>query len=104
MRIRLLRSAYWDLDDGYAFYESREAGLGDYYLSSVKADIEGFRVSAGIHRIVYEDYHRMLCRTFPFAVFYSKENSTVTIYSVVDCRRDPLWIRQHVQGIDEPND
>lgn len=102
MRIRLLRSACRDLDDGYSFYESREAGLGDYFLSSVKADIEGLRISAGIHRIVYRDYHRMLCRTFPFAVFYTKEDSTVIIYSVVDCRRDPLWIREHVQGSGEP--
>ena len=101
MRIRLLRSAYRDLDEGYSFYESRESGLGDYFLSSIKADIESLRISAGIHRIVYGDYHRMLCRTFPFAVFYTKEDSTVTIYSVVDCRRDPLWIRQHIQGSGE---
>lgn len=56
MRIRILASARRDLDDGYWFYESQEAGLGDYFSSSVKSDIEGLRISAGVHRVHYKDY------------------------------------------------
>lgn len=97
MRIRILQSARTDLDEGFAFYETQEAGLGDYFISSLRADIEGLRVSAGIHRIVFQDYHRLLCRTFPFAVFYLKEDDVVTIYAVVDCRRDPVWIRRRLE-------
>ena len=52
MRIRILEAARQDLDEGYAFYESQEDGLGDYFIASVRADIEGLRISAGIHRIV----------------------------------------------------
>jgi len=96
MRIRILESAKRDLDEGYAFYESQEEGLGDYFVSSVRADIEGLRISGGVHRVTYRDYHRLLCRTFPFAVFYLKDDEVVTVYSVVDCRRDPLWIRRHL--------
>jgi hypothetical protein len=72
MRLRILASARSDLDDGYRFYESQEQGVGDYFLASVRADIESLRLLAGIHPIKYKDYHRMLCRVFPFAVFYTK--------------------------------
>ena len=93
MRLRILSSARRDLEEGYGFYDMQEAGLGDYFLASLKADIEGLRVSAGVHRIAHGDYHRLLWRTFPFAVYYTFASNTVTVYAVVDCRRDPAWIR-----------
>jgi hypothetical protein len=70
--IRIAGSAGRDLDEGYDFYESQEIGLGDYFLSSVKADIESLRVTAGVHNIAYADYHRLLCKTIPFAIYYTK--------------------------------
>ena len=91
MKIRILESGGRDLQDGYQFYESQDAGLGDYFLSSIKADIEGLRITAGVHSIFYKDYHRSLCKTFPFALYYTKSSDVITIYAVVDCRRDPLW-------------
>jgi hypothetical protein len=94
--IRVAASACQDLDEGFAFYESQEIGLGDYFLSSVKADIESLRVTAGVHAIVYADYHRLLCKTFPFAIYYTRTDRDITIFAVVDCRRDPAWIRTHL--------
>ena len=102
MRIGILESARRDLDEGFEFYEAKQAGLGDYFLTSVRADIEGLRISGGVHRQEYRDFHRLLCRTFPFAVFYLFKNGEVTVYSVVDCRRDPVWIRAHLEGRSEP--
>lgn len=52
MRIWIVESARRDLEEGYAFYESQEHGLGDYFLSSVRADIEGLRISGGVHRVI----------------------------------------------------
>ncbi len=54
--IRIAASARRDLDEGFGFYESQEVGLGDYFLSSVKADIESLKLTAGVHRIVYAGY------------------------------------------------
>ena len=95
--IRIAASARGDLDEGYDFYESQEIGLGDYFLSSVRADIESLRVTAGVHSIMYADYHRLLCKTFPFAVYYTKSDKEITIFAVVDCRRDPAWVRGHLR-------
>jgi len=96
VRIRILALAQRDLNEGWEFYDRQGQGVGDYFLDSVKADVEGLRISAGIHPIKYRDYHRMLCRVFPFAVFYTKQGDEVTIYAIVDCRRDPAWIRRRL--------
>ncbi len=60
MRLRILASARRDLDEGYGFYEMQDIGLGDYFLASLKADIEGLRISAGVHRVTHGDYRRLL--------------------------------------------
>ena len=85
--IRIIASARCDLDEGFQFYESREPGLGDYFLNSVKADIEGLKITAGVHSMVYADYRRLLCKTFPFAVYYTKKGEENTVFAVIDCRR-----------------
>lgn len=53
--IRIAASARRDLDEGYDFYESQEIGLGDYFLSSVKADIESLKFTGGAHRIAHAE-------------------------------------------------
>ncbi len=97
MRIRILASGRRDLDEGCRFYESQDIGLGDYFLSSIKADIEGLRITAGIHPVIHKNYHRSLCKTFPFAIYHTKSSDTIIIYAIVDCRRDPLWIRRRLK-------
>ena len=97
MKLRILSSAMEDLNEGFHFYDSQQRGIGDYFLSSVSADIERLRLTGGIHRIVYKEFHRSLCRTFPFAIYYKKDSDGVTVYAVVDCRRDPAWIRHRLE-------
>ena len=93
IRLRISDEALRDLDDGFLFYEAQGSGLGDYFLSCLKADIEGLRVSAGIHRIVYRDYHRLLSKVFPYGIFYTMEGDSAVVWAVIDLRRDPEWIR-----------
>lgn len=63
--VRISEDALQDLNDGFLFYEAQEAGLGDYFSACLRADIASLKVSAGVHRIVYQDYHRQLSKTFP---------------------------------------
>ena len=92
MRIRISEGALADLDDGYWFYELQESGLGDYFAITLSSDIEGLKITAGIHRKDYRDYHRVLSRIFPYAFYYTSTNSEVVVWAVIDCRRDPEWI------------
>ena len=49
--IKISDEALDDFGEGFRFYESHEAGLGDYFASCLRGDIEGLRLSADIHRM-----------------------------------------------------
>ena len=96
--IRISDDALEDLDEGFWFYESQERGLGDYFATCLRADIESLRLLAGVHPLVYQDYHRLLGKVFPFGIFYTNDESVVTVWAVIDLRRNPDWIRQRLEG------
>ena len=98
IRIRISDDALEDLASGFWFYESQEAGLGDYFSSQLKADIQRLQVTAGIHRQAHTDYYRLLSQVFPYAVYYTLDEGVVDVWAVVDCRRNPEWIRRHLEG------
>jgi hypothetical protein len=85
-----------DLTDGHWFYEAQEAGLGDYFSSHLRAEIEGLKITGGIHRKAYRNLHRLISKTFPWAIFYIHSETSVTVVAVIDCRRNPKWIREHL--------
>ena len=98
MKIRILASARQDLIDGFTFYERQAEGIGSYFLDSLYSDIESLLVSAGIHPLYFGSYHRLLSKRFPFAVYYRVEDEVILIYAVLDCRRNPAWIRNKLGG------
>ena len=95
MRIRILNPAEKDLEEGYRFYESRDPGLGSYFLDSLYSDIDSLAYFAGIHRVVF-GYHRLLSKRFSFAVYYRVVEHEVIITGVLDCRRNPSWRRERL--------
>ncbi|MBI4650142.1 type II toxin-antitoxin system RelE/ParE family toxin [Candidatus Desantisbacteria bacterium] len=97
MRIGILNSANNDLIDGYWFYEKQMEGIGSYFLNSLFSDIDSLKIYAGIHPIHFEKYHRLLAKRFPFAIYYCVKNDTAFIYAVLDCRRNPAWIRNKLE-------
>ena len=96
MTIEILDKAEEDLIEGFQFYEAQGEGLGHHFLTCLYSEIDSLRDFAGIHRIVYRHYHRMLSGRFPFAVFYTVLENRVLVHAVVDCRRHPAWIRGHL--------
>lgn len=98
MEIRLLETAKEDLREGWNFYELASAGLGDYFLDCIQADVRSLEVFAGIHE-TSEGFHRMLVKRFPFAVYYAHRGETVEIYAILDCRRDPEWIVKRLSSV-----
>jgi hypothetical protein len=95
MRIEILDEAEEDLIDGFVFYERLAAGLGDYFLDSLYADLGSLQLFAGIHSFHF-GYYRLLAKRFPFAVYYRIQDDVVQIYAILDCRRDPAWIRKRL--------
>ena len=97
MRIEILEEAERDPIEGFHFYENQEVGLGSYFRTNLYVDIESLKNYAGIHSRPYKPYHRFLSNKFPFAIFYTVKNETVFIHAVLDCRKNPAWIRDRLE-------
>ena len=93
MTIRILEAARKDLLEGYYFYEKQTRGIGVYFLESVFSDIDSLTSNAGIHPVYFGKYHRLLASTFPFAIYYKVSGEEVSVFAILDCRREPAWIR-----------
>ncbi len=93
MKIYILDQAEDDLVDGYNFYENQEEGVGTYFLDSLYSDIESLILYAGIHQKRHKSYRRILSKRFPFAIYYTNSKDEIKIHAVIDCRKDPAWIR-----------
>ena len=98
MKVQILDAAREDLVEGFGFYEGGEQGIGDYFLACLYSDIESLRVFGGIHRRVYKNLQRSLSKRFPFAIYYTVENDVVIIRAILDCRRNPTWIRSRLKN------
>jgi len=69
MRILILDEAERDLDEGQQFYEKHRDGLGAYFRDSLFSDIDSLLFYAGMHRVFFGQYHRLLSKRFPFAIY-----------------------------------
>ena len=90
--VKISSDAIEDLDKGFLFYEAQESGLGGYFVQCLQTDIDALHFYAGVHRIVYRDYHRTLSKTFPYGIFYTMQDGVAVVWAVLDLRRDPDWI------------
>ncbi|MBI5327188.1 MAG: type II toxin-antitoxin system RelE/ParE family toxin [Deltaproteobacteria bacterium] len=97
MKIKILASATQDLIDGYWFYEKQSEGLGSYFLDTLFSDIDSLAIYGGIHPKYYDKYHRLLSKRFPFAIYYRVENDIALVHAILDCRRNPAWIRKKLK-------
>ena len=94
MKIKILASATQDLIDGYWFYEKQAEALGLYFLDTLFSDVDSLAIYGGIHPKYYDKYHRLLSKRFPFAIYYRVENDIALVHAILDCRRNPSWIRK----------
>lgn len=76
MKVRIIEPAEQDLLDGYLFYESQAEGVGQYFLDCLYSDIDSLVLFAGTHRKVFGEFHWLLSKRFPFAVYYTLEDKS----------------------------
>jgi hypothetical protein len=94
--VEVLDHAEQDLRAGIRFYQRRERWLGEYFLDTLCAEVESLALLAGIHHRTGR-YYRSLSKRFPFAIYYTMTDDRVKVWAVLDCRRDPAWIKQQLR-------
>ena len=88
MKVKILPTALEDLDRGRRFYARQRKSLGNYFLDALFSDIDSLELYAGIHIKVF-DFHRLLAKRFPYAVYYQVDGETCIVFRVLDCRQEP---------------
>jgi plasmid stabilization system protein ParE len=97
VNLRILSPALEDLAAGRAFYDHQRPGVGSYFFDSLFAEIDSLVLYAGVHPLRH-GHHRLLARRFPYAIFYKIVGHEVTVHRVLDCRRDPKWLKRQLGG------
>lgn len=92
-QIRILNLALDDLQQGRAFYEQQQPGIGDYFLDSLFSDVDALLIHAGVHERHF-GYYRALSRRFPYAIYYRLVADDIQVWRILDCRSHPRRIRQ----------
>lgn len=88
MRVELRDEARNDLVDGAMFYGEQSAGLDEYFLGCLRADLTKLGATSGIHEL-YRGFHRCLSERFPFAIYYLVTDNFVGVVAILDCRSEP---------------
>lgn len=98
MKIRIFDNAKFDLLDGFEFYERQQKGVGHYFLNSLYADIDSLTLYAGIHPQKFGDFHCLLAKRFPYAIYYTIDAEFVSVFAVLDCRQNPMNIASRLDN------
>ena len=95
--VEILPGAWDDLTEGLGFYEHQAAGLGVRFVDEMLAQIPELRRYAGTHSQRYGHYFA-LADVWPWAIYYLLEDGRMIVMAVLDCRRDPDFIRRRLRG------
>ena len=88
MKIDISSDAELDIENGYWFYETQSLGVGDYFRSSIFSDIDSLVIHGGSHPIV-DGFHRKVCNTFPYKIYYEMTSTdSLTVVAVVGQREN----------------
>jgi plasmid stabilization system protein ParE len=94
-RVIVLAEAAQDLEEARRFYNASGVGVGEYFVTSLLADIKSLGLYHGVHHRQYGCF-RMLASRFPVGIYYLEGEHDTTVVAVLDLRRKPSWIRARV--------
>jgi plasmid stabilization system protein ParE len=89
VKLLLAPEADRDLTEAYGWYEERQCGLGEDFLSCVDAGLQSIIRMPEMYSVIYKNYRQALVRRFPYTVIYEWHDDVVTVYSVFHTSRDP---------------
>ncbi len=92
--VELSRLARRHLNDGAAYCEGEEPGLGERFIRSLGQARLRLEDYPAIGQHVERGVHRLLVTGFPYAVYYRPEADRVLVVAIVHSSRHPdFWKR-----------
>jgi plasmid stabilization system protein ParE len=87
--VRVRRRAELDIDEAYAWYESRAEGLGEAFLRAVEACFARIERLPEAHVAAHGRVRRARLRRFPYGIYYTIREDFIDVFAVYHGRRRP---------------
>jgi plasmid stabilization system protein ParE len=95
LQVVFTQAAKDELEEAAAWYEGRQRGLGEEFLSELSEAIDLAASHPERHPFVLQDVQRAVLRRFPYAVYFRQRAQALVILAVFHGRRSPLvWKRR----------
>jgi len=93
--------ARMDIEDATEWYATKQKGLGQKFLYSIKDCLKLLVINPLAYSKVYQEIRRVLARKFPYALFYKidKQEKLVTVYAVLHTSRNPELIGKRLNKL-----
>ncbi|OGV69323.1 MAG: hypothetical protein A3K19_18715 [Lentisphaerae bacterium RIFOXYB12_FULL_65_16] len=84
-----------DLAEAQQWYNRQQPGLGENFLDEIGRAVDILTHCPDLHPVYYRGFRRVLCRRFPYKIFYRIDDDQVIVFRVLHARRDHP---QHLPG------
>ncbi len=84
-----------DIREAVEWYEARQSGIGEKFLSQLRETLEAVRGLPESTPLIYKSVRRAVVSRFPYLAFYVAEPERVVVLAVLHSSRDPaFWPRR----------
>lgn len=90
LHLKISHSALADIEDGMAWYNSQQKGLGNKFEELVDATfqrIQKFPLSASF---AYDTVRYKVMKQFPYMILYESDETNIYILRIFNVRQEPL--------------
>jgi plasmid stabilization system protein ParE len=81
--------AQGDYTDAIHYYLGVDPRLAEGFMSEIEHGINAIRRNPLTWQIIEDDVRRYLVHRFPFGIYYTYENDSITIWAVMHLSREP---------------
>jgi plasmid stabilization system protein ParE len=94
-RFVVQKRALADIDFAFAWYESREPGLGLQFAQEVDSALSFIKEQPDLFAAIHRDVRRAIINRFPYSVYYVHRRDEVKVVAVMHSARHPRsWQRR----------
>ena len=83
-----------DLDDAVAWFDRRQAGLGDRFLSEFRVAVGGIAQTGHVLRKVYGEFRHVKFPSFSYFAYFRDDGDGFYVLLVINAARDPALIQK----------
>lgn len=89
MIIRFLPDAEAEMFEAELWYGQQRKGLDQEFIQSIKEAVGRLHENPSLYPVVYRRLRRILVRKFPYAIYYTSDESSIHIVAVFHTKRNP---------------